>query len=93
MEDSQAADPLEAAPQHLVREDAVQRVLARADTVSAAGDDVPSPCISVCRIGADSGLCEGCFRTLDEISGWSRAGPMAKRAVWQTIRLRMAAGG
>lgn len=34
---------------------------------------VPSPCINVCRMDAASGLCLGCFRTLDEIAGWSRA--------------------
>jgi len=31
---------------------------------------VMSPCIGVCQMGAD-GLCEGCFRTLDEIAHWS----------------------
>jgi predicted Fe-S protein YdhL (DUF1289 family) len=31
---------------------------------------VPSPCISVCRMDAATGLCEGCFRTLDEIAAW-----------------------
>lgn len=30
-----------------------------------------SPCINICKIG-DKGLCEGCFRTLEEISGWSQ---------------------
>lgn len=60
-------------------------------TVSASGDRVPSPCISVCRINADTGLCEGCYRTLREISGWSRSGPAAQRLLWQTIGQRMAA--
>lgn len=86
------ADPIDSAQKRLLRQDAVRRVSARAQTVSAMDDDLPSPCISVCRIDAMSGLCEGCFRTLDEISGWSRAGPAAKRALWQTIRLRMAEG-
>jgi predicted Fe-S protein YdhL (DUF1289 family) len=52
---------------------------------------VPSPCISVCRINADSGMCEGCFRTLGEISGWARSGPDAQRELWRTIGQRMAA--
>jgi predicted Fe-S protein YdhL (DUF1289 family) len=34
-------------------------------------DEVPSPCINVCRMDAATGLCEGCFRTLDEIACWS----------------------
>ena len=32
-----------------------------------------SPCINVCTLDAANGLCQGCFRTLDEISVWSRA--------------------
>ena len=34
---------------------------------------VASPCINVCQMDESSGLCRGCFRTLDEIAGWSRA--------------------
>ena len=30
-----------------------------------------SPCISVCYIPHEGGLCKGCFRTRDEISRWS----------------------
>ena len=50
--------------------------------------DLPSPCISVCRIDDESGLCEGCLRSLDEIAGWSRMDDAAKRGVWRTIGLR-----
>jgi predicted Fe-S protein YdhL (DUF1289 family) len=31
---------------------------------------VPSPCIDVCKIEGDTGLCIGCLRTRDEIRGW-----------------------
>ena len=30
-----------------------------------------SPCINVCVLDAD-GVCQGCFRTIDEIAGWGR---------------------
>ncbi|MET1415227.1 DUF1289 domain-containing protein [Roseibium sp. HPY-6] len=30
-----------------------------------------SPCIQHCQIDETTGLCAGCFRTLDEIAGWS----------------------
>ncbi|CAM3706047.1 YbaK/EbsC family protein [Polaromonas hydrogenivorans] len=53
--------------------------------------DVSSPCISICRMNASSGLCEGCFRTRDEIAGWSGATDEGKRAVWKSIEQRMAA--
>ena len=70
--------------------DAIKLIAARARAVRATGDIVPSPCISVCRISADTGWCEGCFRTLGEISAWSRSGPDAQRRLWQTIEQRMA---
>jgi len=40
-------------------------------TAQAPGDDVPSPCINVCRMNEATRLCEGCHRTLDEIACWS----------------------
>jgi len=75
----------------IAREQAIARVTERSRTVDAAGDAVPSPCISVCRISADTGLCQGCFRTLEEISAWARSGPEAQREVWRTVGERMAA--
>ena len=69
---------------------AITLVAARASTVRADDDNVPTPCISVCRVSADTGWCEGCFRTLGEISAWSQSGPAAQRMLWQTIEQRMA---
>lgn len=51
---------------------------------------VASPCTSVCRMNASSGLCEGCFRTLDEIAAWSRMDEDGKRSVWKLIEQRIA---
>lgn len=33
---------------------------------------VVSPCVQVCIVDPESGLCLGCFRTLPEIAGWAR---------------------
>ncbi len=52
---------------------------------------VPSPCINVCRMSEATGLCEGCFRTLDEIAAWSRFDDAEKRAVWRQLPQRRAA--
>ena len=49
---------------------------------------VPSPCISLCKMSPDTGLCEGCLRTIDEIIAWSSAGDDFKRGVWAAIRRR-----
>ena len=51
--------------------------------------DVPSPCISVCKLDCATEFCEGCFRTLDEIAAWSRLDDPSKRAVWQLIAQRL----
>ncbi|PKO41887.1 MAG: DUF1289 domain-containing protein [Betaproteobacteria bacterium HGW-Betaproteobacteria-4] len=31
-----------------------------------------SPCINICKMDARNGLCQGCLRTIDEITAWSR---------------------
>ena len=33
---------------------------------------ITSPCINICKMDARSGLCQGCLRTIDEITAWSR---------------------
>jgi len=33
---------------------------------------IATPCIQVCYVDGESGLCLGCFRTLPEIARWSR---------------------
>lgn len=35
-------------------------------------DAAASPCINVCTLDEALGVCRGCFRTIDEISAWSR---------------------
>ncbi|MDB5771625.1 MAG: uncharacterized protein V7606_2484 [Burkholderiales bacterium] len=50
--------------------------------------DVPSPCINVCKMHPETGLCDGCSRTIGEIALWSQATNEAKRAIWKQIRQR-----
>lgn len=52
------------------------------------GGRAPSPCISICRMNPQSGLCEGCLRTIDEIVAWGSASEAYKKAVWVEIRKR-----
>lgn len=58
----------------------------------AATDRLPvfaaSPCINVCRMDAESGLCAGCLRTLDEIAGWARASNDARLAILAEVERR-----
>ena len=32
--------------------------------------NLPSPCVSICKLNKSTGLCEGCFRTKNEIALW-----------------------
>ncbi len=48
----------------------------------------PSPCTSVCRMAAQQPWCEGCFRTLDEITAWATLSDSAKQAVWALLPQR-----
>jgi uncharacterized protein len=74
---------------------AIKTIAAYARLIRARGindtEDVPSPCISVCRVDADSGWCDGCLRTLGEISAWSRLSNDGKRGVWRIIEQRATA--
>ena len=67
-------------------------IAAQARQVRAGVDKVPSPCLSVCRMSksTSSSLCEGCFRTIDEIRLWSQSDDAAKRAMWVQIEQRAA---
>jgi predicted Fe-S protein YdhL (DUF1289 family) len=42
---------------------------------------IKTPCVQVCAVDADSGLCLGCFRSLDEIAGWVRLSDAQRDAV------------
>lgn len=57
--------------------------------------DVPvaSPCTSVCAIDRATGLCAGCYRTLDEIAGWIDLSAEQKRALLASLAARRAAFG
>ena len=35
-------------------------------------DEIESPCVQVCVVHPTERICTGCYRTIDEITGWSR---------------------
>ncbi len=67
---------------------ATQALAERVAQALACTEQVPSPCISVCAMVAETGLCAGCHRRIDEIAAWSRMDDAAKRQVWQHIAQR-----
>jgi len=58
-----------------------------------AGNEVASPCVSVCEIVAATGLCAGCYRTLDEIAAWSVLDADERHAILAALPGRRAAHG
>ncbi len=58
------------------------------DPETAPGD-VPSPCLSICKMDTSKEVCSGCFRTIPEITRWSTASNEDKRSIWRQIKHRM----
>ncbi len=52
---------------------------------------VNSPCIRECEIDPVTGYCRGCFRTLDEISFWTRYAPEHRQGIMNQLDARRAA--
>lgn len=42
---------------------------------------IATPCVKVCVVDGESGLCLGCLRTLPEIAGWAALAPEARARV------------
>ena len=51
-------------------------------------ESVASPCTSVCVIDPVTGLCRGCFRTLEEIAAWIDLSASEKRSVIAALDAR-----
>ncbi|MCL4747113.1 MAG: DUF1289 domain-containing protein [Burkholderiaceae bacterium] len=51
---------------------------------------VRSPCVSICRIVAQTGYCEGCLRTIDEIANWGTMSDAQRHEIWSALRVRRA---
>ena len=51
-------------------------------------DEVQSPCIKLCTIHPAERICVGCYRSIDEISAWSRLTPDARRSIMAELPSR-----
>lgn len=51
-------------------------------------DEIDSPCVKVCMIHPDAKLCIGCYRTSDEIAGWSKLTPEKRRSLIEELPTR-----
>lgn len=48
-------------------------------------DEIESPCVRICVVHPEVGICVGCHRTTDEIASWSSMTPEERRAVMATL--------
>ena len=67
---------------------ALIRDITRRARSAQTAQPVPSPCRNVCHMDADSGYCEGCLRTIEEIAGWSAMAEDDKRRIWAQLSQR-----
>jgi hypothetical protein len=51
---------------------------------------IASPCIGVCAIEPQSGWCQGCLRTIDEIAAWGALDQRSRREIWKRLPARRA---
>jgi uncharacterized protein len=52
-------------------------------------DVIMTPCIKVCAIDGQTGLCLGCGRRLPEIGGWSQLGEAGRSRIMAELPARM----
>ena len=50
---------------------------------------ISSPCIRVCILDPETGLCEGCGRTRDEIARWYQLSEEVRLAIMSGLEERM----
>jgi predicted Fe-S protein YdhL (DUF1289 family) len=62
-------------------------------TMTTAGEPIATPCIGVCEIDQDRGLCKGCLRTIGEIAAWSRLSNPERRRIMSQLSLRQGQSG
>jgi len=51
-------------------------------------DEISSPCNDICRINAETGWCEGCLRTVEEITEWRSSSDDEKREILARVAER-----
>ncbi|SLN76885.1 DUF1289 domain-containing protein [Oceanibacterium hippocampi] len=50
--------------------------------------DIPSPCVGICILESDTGLCRGCWRSGAEIADWPGMPNEARMALLAVLRAR-----
>ncbi len=48
-------------------------------------NEVQSPCIQICVVHPEERICTGCYRTIDEITQWSKMSPEDRTRVMDEL--------
>ncbi|TMV06342.1 DUF1289 domain-containing protein [Ruegeria sediminis] len=51
-------------------------------------NEVESPCIQICVVHPTERICTGCYRTIDEISRWSKMDSSERGAIMEELPAR-----
>lgn len=49
---------------------------------------IKTPCIKVCVVDGESGLCLGCYRKLSEVAGWARLSDAERETIMAELPSR-----
>jgi predicted Fe-S protein YdhL (DUF1289 family) len=66
--------------------ESLERTIARARVQQPVG----SPCTDICKLNRETGYCEGCFRTRDEIKAWKTMADADKVCILDGLLARRA---
>jgi len=50
---------------------------------------VETPCVNVCLLDSEVGMCVGCGRTIDEIANWASMTDIERRAIMAVLPARL----
>ena len=50
--------------------------------------EVESPCIQICVIHPEERICTGCYRSIDEITRWTKMAPQERDAIMEELPSR-----
>lgn len=51
-------------------------------------DEIQSPCINICVVHPEARICTGCYRSIDEITSWSKMSNEARAEIMQELPTR-----
>lgn len=51
-------------------------------------DEIQSPCVKICVMHPEARLCTGCYRSIEEITGWTRMSAEDRSAVMEDLPTR-----